>query len=439
VDTLELVATDRTSCRATVGQEYFFYLEQQARDPRAFAHSTILRLDGPLDRAALARSVEAVLARHSVYRTTLVERDGRVVQALRPPVENPITIVDRSPLPEAEWAATCTEQVQALIHNEHLARGVVLALAPDRHALILVVHHGVSDGGATEALLREVFEVYPRLCAGNAAFPENERPLQFIDFAAALEAWGTTPAGLAQREAWNAILAGAAPLQLPVDHPRAELDTLRDSVPCGIVAEIMHPIERVELTAATVAAVARLARAERTSPYAVYLAALAGTIRELDGQDDVSIEVAYSPRFNLRLHRQLAPVHGLLTTWTIARLDLAATSTLADQIPRARRMATAIQELGGIQDYYQVVPVGLRRAVYNYVPIRTRPQAEVAPGLRATRLSPGWSLWKRPWELHLTVVDGPSTQVFFTCNARLFTVETTRRFLAAFLARLPAI
>jgi peptide synthetase PhsB len=437
-ETLDLISTERTSCSATCGQEYFYYLERQDSDPRAFAHSTILRLDGPLDRELLARSVEVVLARHSIYRTRLFEHDGQVMQQVLPAEHGVpcVEILDRSPLPESEWAPACHEAVRARTGNVlapgRLAHAVVLGLAPDRNALILIVHHAVSDAGSTETLIREVFEVYAG--AHSRAVPA----LQFIDYAAALEAWADTQGGQAQRAAWSAILAGAPPLTLPVDNPREELDALRDSVPSGIVAETMHPVQRVELPAATVANVATLARVERTSPYAVYLAAFAATLRDLSGQDDVSMEVSYSPRFNLRLHRLLRPVHGLLTTWTIARIDLRDAPTFTDQVRRARRTANEAYALGPIQRYYQVVPVGLRRAIYNYVPLLSRPRDQLAPGLHATRMAAGFPTWKRPWELHLTVLDGKSsTQVFWTCNARLFSVETTRRFLDAFLARLP--
>ncbi|HEY5933178.1 MAG TPA: condensation domain-containing protein [Kofleriaceae bacterium] len=443
-ETLELGATDRTSCAATCGQEYFFYLERQDSDPRAFVHSTILRLDGPLERDTLARSVDAVLARHSVYRTRLFERDGQVLQEVLPPDQaTRVERIDRSPLPESAWGPTCHELVRE--HTAHafeagrLARALLLTLAPDHHALILFVHHAVSDAGSTATLIREVFDVYTRLRSGAPPSVTAAPPLQFIDYAAALEAWADTPGGQAQRAAWSTILDGAQPLRLPVDHPRDQIDGIRDSVPGGIVAELMHPVQRVEIPAATVAHIAKLARVERTSPYAVYLAAFAATLRDLAGQDDVSMEVSHSPRFNLRLHRLLQPVHGLLTTWTIARVDLAGAPTFADQVRRARHAANEVAALGPIHRYYQTVPVGLRRAVYNYVPLLSRPRDQLAPELHATRLSAGFPVWKRPWELHLTVLDGKtSTQVFWTGSARLFRADTTRGFLDAFLARLPA-
>ncbi len=432
-ETLQLVGGNHAACRATVGQEYFFYLAKQDPDPRAFAHSTILLLHGVLDRDRLARAIEVVVEQHSVYRTTLVERDGIVFQRVQPATQQvEVEILDRT-RPESEWRAACEEIWRARAaapFGGYLARGVIVALAPDQHALILIIHHSVHDGGSLEAFVKQLFEVY-------TGTSHDEVPLQYIDYAAALEAWIDGPDGRAQRERWAAKLADARPLVLPVDHSRDELDALRASVPHGILAEAMHPVQHVELSAAVTAGVARLARAERTSAFAVHLAALGGLLRELCGQDDICIESSYSPRFNLRLHRQLAPVHGLLTTWTIARVDLANTTTLTEQVRRARATANDIQELGAIGDYYRVIPVGLRRAIFNYVPLLSPARAELAPGLHSTRLSPGFPIWKRPWELHLTVIDSRSTtHLFWTCNARLFRADTSRRFLDTLLERL---
>ena len=368
----------------------------------------------------------------------LEERDGQITQRVRSAdeVAAPIVeLIDRSAV-DGDWRTACTtiaaERAASGFAADHrLARVAMVKFAEAHHALVMLFHHAVNDGGSLETFVKELFEDY----RGQA----RDVPLHYIDYAAALEAWAETPQGRAQQARWAAALDGAQPLAMPVDHARDELDALRDRAPRGIVAEAMHPVQHVSLSPATVAAVARLARRERTSPFSVYLAALASVLAELSGQDDICIESSYSPRFNLRLHRQLAPVHGLITTWTIARVRLAGATTFADTLRRARQTANDIQELGAIWRYYETVPASLRRAVFNYVPI-SPPGGELAPDLQGTRLSPGFPIWKRPWELHLTVVDWRSaTHLSFTCATRLFSAETTRRFLDRFLETLDTL
>jgi hypothetical protein len=432
-ETCAVSRTERTSCRATVGQEYFYFLEKQDGDPRAFTHSTIFFLEGALDAERLARCVVATIDASSIYRTVLEERGGHIVQRVRDDAPPPVVEqLDRSGMPESEWRTVCTriidERAASGFGESPLARAAIVTLGADRHALVLMFHHAVNDGGSLEAFVREVFARY----AGAAPEPA----LSYIDYAASLESWASTENGRAQQARWSSALQGAEPLVLPADHPRDELEALCARVPHGITAETMHPVQHVPLSPEVVAAVGQTARRERTSPFAVFLAAFAATLRALSGQDDISIESSYSPRFNLRLHRQLGPIHGLITTWTIARVRLAGADTFAEQIRRARDTTCEIQELGPIWRYYETVPVGLRRAVFNYVPM-SAPTSELAPGLRSKRMSPGFPIWKRPWELHLTVIDHRTTTLlFWTCNSRLFRAETSQRFLETFLAAL---
>jgi condensation domain-containing protein len=433
-DKLQVVRTERSECRATPGQEYFFHLERRDPDPRAFAHATMFFLDGALDRPCLTVAIEAVVARHPVYRTQLELRGDAIMQHARAAAPFRVEQLERTETGDAERRAACEAIIRdRAAFEEHLIRAVVVGFAPDRHVMILIIHHVVNDGGSLEALVEELFAAYGRLRAGQPAFTAPPE-LAYLDYAAALEAWGEGPAGAAQRARWSAMLAGATPLALPVDQPRDEWDGLRAAAPAGIVPGEMHPIHRASVPAPTLAAIAALARRERTSAFAVYLGALGALLRELSGQDDVAIESSYSPRFNLRLHRQLRPIQGLLTAWTIARLDLANAHTLADHVQRARHTTNDLQELGVIWDYYRIAPVGLRRAVFNYVPMLTPAQSEPAPGLTVTRASPSFPIWKRPWELHLTVIDGRSaTQLFWTCNRKLFDAGTVQRWFDAYL------
>src|SRR6185503_1998204 len=161
---------------------------------------------------------------------------GIVFQTVRPAAQEvDVELLDR-PRPESEWRAACEEiwrERAAATFGGCLARAVIVALAPDRHALILIIHHAVSDGGSIEAFVKQLFEIY-------SGAPRDEAPLQYIDYAAALEAWAEGPDGRAQRERWAARLANARPLVMPADRARDELDALRASVPHGIVAEEMH-------------------------------------------------------------------------------------------------------------------------------------------------------------------------------------------------------
>eukprot|EP00928_Gymnodinium_smaydae_P035921 TRINITY_DN25197_c0_g1_i1.p1 TRINITY_DN25197_c0_g1~~TRINITY_DN25197_c0_g1_i1.p1 ORF type:complete len:3636 (-),score=588.32 TRINITY_DN25197_c0_g1_i1:193-9861(-) len=76
---------------ASYGQEHMLMLQELRPDSGAYNSPLLLRLDGPLDRAALAGAVEQVIRRHDVLRTNLVRdfinSEPVVVQLTTPAAE----------------------------------------------------------------------------------------------------------------------------------------------------------------------------------------------------------------------------------------------------------------------------------------------------------------------------------------------------------------
>src|SRR6185503_11783632 len=84
-------------------QQRLWFLEQLEPDgpykvPAAF------RLRGPLQVAALERSVNEIISRHEVLRTTFAEIEGQPVQIVAPRLTLTIPVEDLSRLPEDERA-----------------------------------------------------------------------------------------------------------------------------------------------------------------------------------------------------------------------------------------------------------------------------------------------------------------------------------------------
>lgn len=97
-----------------------------------------------LDRVALQRSFDSLLARHESLRTHLHQDAEQVLQVMDPVVRVEIAHENGD-----------LEQLEALVQAEvakpfdlqqgPLLRVKLLQLAPDEHALVLALHHIVSD------------------------------------------------------------------------------------------------------------------------------------------------------------------------------------------------------------------------------------------------------------------------------------------------------
>ncbi len=124
-------------------QERQWFLWQLDPDSAAYHVPGALRLNGRLDKAALQRSFDTLVARHESLRTRL-HLEERV--SVRP--AEPVLIARVDAL-----EATLQQQVEAEIARPFdlqqgpLLRVTLMRLAQDLHVLVLVQHHIVSDGG----------------------------------------------------------------------------------------------------------------------------------------------------------------------------------------------------------------------------------------------------------------------------------------------------
>ncbi|OJF15886.1 non-ribosomal peptide synthetase [Couchioplanes caeruleus] len=266
---------------ASANQQRLWMLDQLDPGCPAYNITWAVHLAGPLDVAVLARSLGWLLARHEALRTVLGAVDGAPVQFIRPPWTVTLEVTDAPPgadpaaLAAAEGAHPFDLATGPLVRHRLLRRG------PERHVLLLVVHHAVADGWSFDTLFDELAAAYA--AGGDPGLPPP--PVQYADVALwqrARAAAGDLDDGVRH---WRDLLAGApAVLALPTDRPRpAELSwaggLARRDLPDGVST-----------------AVDRLARAAGTTPFAVLLAAFQALLHRLSGQDDLLVAVPVSGR-----------------------------------------------------------------------------------------------------------------------------------------------
>jgi len=439
------VATTLTSARATSAQEYFWSLDRDDHDASSYLTVGANMLVGPLDTGVLADSFREVAGYHSIYRTAYREENGvttQVVRDLRDVRPFELDVVDRSDVPEAGWRAAVEDAVKGLIERDYdldeghgLVSGRLVKLGADRHVFVRAMHHIACDGAGAGAFMGHVMQGYHRLRAGEATAMQD-RPLQYIDVADARERWAQSPAGQASEQFWRDYMRDTEPVALEGDFPRAPIDARRDASPRGITADLSYAPISLVLPAEAYANAVAAAQARRTTPMVVFMTALAWLCRERSGQDQFASQFTYSPRAESDL---LKAVNGCLTSWAPMRVDLAGAREFADAVVRTRNAVAYVQERGAPHDFYSIVPHWTRRVAFNYIPM-TPPAggspAPAAPDQLVTRPYPWpFPVWKRVWDLHLTLIDsGSSAQLFWTGFSRLFRQETVRALLDRYIA-----
>ena len=144
-------------------QERLWFLAQLDPESSANHIPTPMQLSGNLSVPALRRAVVALVERHEALRTVFDTREGAPVQVVREQFRQPVPVIDLTALrAELRSAAQRFLTVQASsrpfdLASDPLLRTILVRAAPDQHALLLVMHHIVSDGWSMGLFYRELW------------------------------------------------------------------------------------------------------------------------------------------------------------------------------------------------------------------------------------------------------------------------------------------
>src|SRR6185295_13690793 len=292
-----------------------------------------LRLQGPLDTAALRRSLRALVDRHEVLRSRFVTIDGEprveLIAAEQALVLHEHDFGSEPDAPAALQALVALEGSEPFdLSVGPLLRVRLVRLSAQDHALLLTQHHIVSDGWSMGVLLRDLGALYGAFASGGEN-PLAPLSIQYADYAAWQRQW-LSGERLAQQAAfWRETLSGAPPqLDLPTDRPRpGQQDFAGGYLP-------------FELDAATGAGLDALSRRHGTTLFMTLLSAWAAVLCRLSGQDEVLIGTSVAGRVRL----ELEPLLGLFVNTLVLRIAAGEAVSPADLIGRVRRSALAAQD-----------------------------------------------------------------------------------------------
>jgi amino acid adenylation domain-containing protein len=338
-------------------QQRLWFLEQMGGLGSAYHASQRLRLRGALDRAALARALDGLVARHEALRTTFTAVDGAPEQRIAP-AEAGFHLVEQDlegrPDADAELQRVIAEEARAPfdLRQGPLIRGRLVRLAPDDHVLLLTMHHIVSDGWSMGVLYDELSALYAAHREGRDA-RLAALPVQYADYAAWQRRWMEGDVLREQAEYWTRMLAGAPPLlELPTDRPRpAETDHAGAAFP-------------LELDAELTAGLKALSRRHGTTLYMTLLAGWAAVLGRLSGQDDVVIGTPTAGRGRPEVEGLI----GFFVNTLALRVDLSGAPTVARLLERVKERALEAQRHQDIP-FEQVVELVQPARTLSYSPI----------------------------------------------------------------------
>src|SRR5512132_3644474 len=265
------------------GQERLWFLDQLEPGDPSYILPEVLRFEGALDAGALARALSAIVERHEVLRTTFDVVDGRPVPVVRDADGMPFAVTALRDLPARARAealrreAALEARIPFDLRTGPMIRARLLELADDDHALLVTMHHIVSDAWSIGVLNRELTALYQAFLAGRPS-PLPALPFQYGDYAHWQRSWFT---GEALQQALDHVkesLAGIPrALELPTDRPRPQVQSHRG---CTL---------NFALTKELGAALQELSCREGATLFMTLLAAFDVLLHRLTGQSDIVV------------------------------------------------------------------------------------------------------------------------------------------------------
>ncbi len=285
------------------------------------------RLTQPVDKDALSRALELVVARHESLRTALVS-DGDLLDAVVLPaeqvaVELRVHADDTTPVAEQLSAAIEAEQTRRFdLSSGRMLRASWLPDPSGRGTLVLAVHHSVCDGWSMAVILRDLLAY---LDDGGRDLPAE--PVQYAQHSAALAARLAGSAGADSRAYWGRVLADLPETDLPLDRRRPQV---RSSSGGAVRLSLGHDTTR-QLVA--------LCRELGATPFTGLIAATRVLLHRLCGTVDIPVGTVVSGRDGAGL----ADSVGLFVNTVVHRTLLRPESGFRDLVTAVRQSAQDVR------------------------------------------------------------------------------------------------
>ncbi|WP_338846004.1 amino acid adenylation domain-containing protein [Massilia sp. W12] len=314
-------------------QQRLWFLDRMGGGASA-AYNMALCFDlyGPLQIGAMQAALDALIARHEVLRSSFGEHAGQAYLQIMPAQTGlRLRRHDLRPLPAAAQQAAQAALLERLcaqafdLAQGPLIRADLLELENERHILLLVQHHIISDAESIAILVQELRALY---CAFSADQPDPlpSPGLQYADYAFWQRQWLQDPAIAAQMDFWRQHLDGAPPLlELPTDHPRP----LQQSYAGGAI--------EVHIPAALSAQIKAFGQSHGATLFMTLLSAWSVLLSRLSGQQDVVIG---APVAN-RQRTELESMPGFFVNTLALRVQLPDEISGADLLQQVKHSVIA--------------------------------------------------------------------------------------------------
>jgi len=302
-----------------------WFIDQLQPGSPAYHMPLALRLKGELDAQALGRSLNDIVDRHEVLRSSFPVREGRPALVVAPKATLSLDNVAVNGSSGDEREEEATRLVIEAVHEPFdlgrgpLIRARLLRLHEREHVLVVVVHHIVCDGWSFGVMMRELSALYRAHVRGVRPSLPSLR-MQYADFVRAQRASLKGKVLDEELGYWRRSLAGVPLLQLPTDRSRPPVQGFSGG------------LEAIELSEPLTDALKTFSRRCRVSMLVTMLAAFDALLARYSGQDDIVVGIPVTNRNEADLEGLV----GFFINSVAVRTDLSGEPSFQEVVGRVR-------------------------------------------------------------------------------------------------------
>jgi amino acid adenylation domain-containing protein len=311
-------------------QERLWFLEALEPGLSVYNLCRAARITGPLQVAALEKSLGAILDRHQVLRAKFLTIDGRPLQvavAAERIALSPVDLRGFSPAArERKTGRILVEESQRPfdLAEGRMLRALLLRLNDAEHMFAVSTHHLVADAWSMGILFGELWIFYEAFLRGRApALPALS--IQYRDYALWQRDRFRRDTPVSELDYWKQRLAGLPALDLPADRPRPPRQSYRGGR------------QGIEFPETLTAALNEMSRREGATLFMTLLAAFQLLLYRYSGQEDFAVG---SPAAN-RDRVEVEGLIGLFVNTLVLRADLSGGPSFRELLRRVREASLA--------------------------------------------------------------------------------------------------
>ncbi|MDC0832897.1 amino acid adenylation domain-containing protein [Geitlerinema sp. CS-897] len=289
--------------------------------------STFLKISGSLNVPALEASIQEIVRRHEILRTTLQNKNGELVQAIAPEIQWKLPVFDLRSLSPSQQDERVREigiqqACQPVKLDKDWCWNVQLVRLDDTdHTLVLTLHHIAVDAWSIGVFFRELSALYGAFSQGKPS-PLPELSVQYADFSNWQRQYFQGDSLDRELSYWKQTLKNAPDvLQLPSDRPRPTVQSFT-----GKTLSFLLPKTLVD-------GLKTLSQQAETTLFTTLLAGLQTLLFRYTSQEDILVG---SPIAN-RHQPEVESLIGCFINTLVFRSDLSGNPSFRQLLDRVKK------------------------------------------------------------------------------------------------------